>query len=141
MSADLPQLILAAIEATEQDAQAAAKFGGATWSVEPFTPSSPDALPAVVWVVDEAEDGMAMVNGDARARHIVRNDPDAAVRRCAAHRKLIALHPQDPELGWLCQLCGGEGQNMDCTYPCDTLRLIAESYGVTEIPADPAPPR
>lgn len=57
-------------------------------------------------------------------------DWDVVLRRCAADRKLIALHPQDPELGWLCQLCGGEGQNIDCTYPCDTLRLVADSYGV-----------
>lgn len=64
------------------------------------------------------------------ALHIVHNDPAAVLRRCQADRELIALHPQDAELGWLCQLCGGEGQNIDCTYPCDTLRLLAGSYGV-----------
>jgi hypothetical protein len=88
---DLVRQILAAIEETEQDAQAAERFGGASWSVEPFNPSGPDALPAVVWVVDAAEDGMAMVNGDARARHIARHDPASVLRRCAADRRAIKL--------------------------------------------------
>lgn len=70
--------------------------------------------------------------GEALAEHIASNDPDAVLRRCEADRKLIELHSQSAELGWLCALCGGEGQNLDCTYPCDTLRLVAAGYGITE---------
>jgi len=63
--------------------------------------------------------------------HIARHDPASVLRRCAADRKLVELHRQSSELGWLCELCGGEGQNIDCTYPCDTLRLVADGYGIT----------
>ena len=56
---------------------------------------------------------------------------DAAVlRRCAADRKILDLHPQAEDYRWLCALCREEGQNIDCTYPCDTIRLLAEGYGV-----------
>lgn len=48
-----------------------------------------------------------------------------ALAQCEAHEKLLDLHPQSSELGWLCALCGGEGQNIDCTYPCDTIRVTA----------------
>lgn len=128
MTDDLVRLILAAIEADEKLAREAA-----------------DDVQAEEWL-DGGKFGESVYPKDVSGyvacgpydfmswelrQFIARHDPASVLRRCAADRKLIALHPQDPELGWLCQLCGGEGQNIDCTYPCDTLRVIAESYGVT----------
>lgn len=120
---DLVRQILAAIEATERDAQTAAKVGGASWSVEAFTPSSPEALPAVVWVVDEAEDGMAMVNGDRRARHIARHDPASVLRRCAADQKLVQLHAGPHE-------CADDDYTNRADH-CAVIALLADAYGVT----------
>lgn len=48
---------------------------------------------------------------------------------CDAKRRIIALHPQaDQPYAWMCGTCGEIGQEMDCTYPCDTLRLLALPY-------------
>jgi hypothetical protein len=42
-------------------------------------------------------------------------------------RRVRTAHaPAPPPYNWLCQMCGDEGQHMDCTYPCDTLRLLAQ---------------
>lgn len=62
------------------------------------------------------------------AAFAARFDPQAALAQCEAHEKLLDLHPQSSDLGWLCELCGGEGQNIDCTYPCDTIRTVALAY-------------
>lgn len=48
----------------------------------------------------------------------------------AAILAVLNLHRQDPELQWMCTVCGDEGQTMDCTYPCDTIRVIADCLGV-----------
>ena len=60
--------------------------------------------------------------------HWVLQAPVTALAQCDAHEKLLDLHPQSTELGWLCELCGGEGQNIDCTYPCDTIRVTMLAY-------------
>lgn len=68
---------------------------------------------------------------EAIAEHIAHNDPAAVLRRCAVDKALVALHPQEStDRRWECELCGPEGQNIDCTYPCDTLRLLARGYGI-----------
>jgi len=61
------------------------------WSVEPFTPSEPGALPASSWVVSgpDGEDGIAVVNGSYRAEHIASHDPARALREVAAKRAIL----------------------------------------------------
>lgn len=46
-----------------------------------------------------------------------------------ALRQIVLMHDQGKE-DWahVCALCGIEGQDIDCTYPCDTLRLLAMAY-------------
>lgn len=70
----------------------------------------------------------SVFDSNADALHIARHDPRAVLAQCDAHEKLLDLHPQSTELSWLCELCGGEGQNIDCAYPCDTLRVTALAY-------------
>lgn len=60
------------------------------------------------------------------------NDPAAALRRCAADRKILKLHR--PVSRWPgdgcyagCELDGGVAQ-----HPCETLAALAEGYGYQE---------
>lgn len=73
------------------------------------------------------------------AQHIVANDPDAVLRRCAADRRILARHRLAPDAYWaeaaMCDGCGTEGE-MD--YPrtenlndCPELLDLAHAYGIT----------
>ncbi|MFJ9988598.1 DUF6221 family protein [Streptomyces globisporus] len=67
------------------------------------------------------------------AQHIALHDPESVLRRCAADRKLIALHrPVEmvEEMADVCTACEVTGNYP--YYPCATLRVIAEGYGWTE---------
>lgn len=81
--------------------------------------------------------------------HIALNDPASVLRRCAADRKLIALHAVVPDHGRFSEAecpanCDGDhsgpGVCFSCrTYagdpveaPCPSLRVLAEGYGWTE---------
>ena len=72
-------------------------------------------------------------NGKATLRAFLEdNDPASVIEGCEADRELVALHRQEgTDRRWECELCGPEGQNIDCTYPCDTLRLRARAYGIS----------
>jgi hypothetical protein len=65
----------------------------------------------------------------ADAEHIALNDPKAVLRRCAADRKLLHLHDDEPStpsvLDGYCANCGW-------LRPCPTVRLLAEGYGYQE---------
>lgn len=66
---------------------------------------------------------------------IVLNDPESALRRCAADRKLIAEHGpcSDQDLG--CKGCGFNNQEesmVDHYEDCPVLCALAEGYGWTE---------
>lgn len=74
------------------------------------------------------------------AEHIVRHDPEAVLRRCAADRKILAEH-KAREGGWYdwyaCEGCGYDGADY-CSEPmtshvndCPTLLALAEGYGLT----------
>lgn len=80
------------------------------------------------------------LRSDQIVRHIIRQDPKATLIRCAADRKIVGLHRTDDRSGWLpdhsygeidpaCSTCGS--QDLAVEWPCDTLRAIAEGYGVT----------
>lgn len=60
------------------------------------------------------------------AEHIVRHDPAAVLRRCAADREALALHR--PEPGQHPDFCGYDKHEL----PCPGLRLLAEAYGWKE---------
>lgn len=69
------------------------------------------------------------------AKHVAVNDPAHALRVVAAHRKLLASHRpggwQDSE----CQECvhGADhyGDLLRESWPCDTVKILAEAYGWT----------
>jgi hypothetical protein len=75
------------------------------------------------------------------ADHIVCNDPDTVLRRCAADRKILTIH--QPQGGnypghYACEGCGYDGADY-CSEPltehvndCPTLLAVAEAYGLTE---------
>lgn len=125
---DLVQLILAAIESTEQDARQATRKDHA-WAI--------DAQP-FRWGDEQDTEilagGKPIVScnyeygGYTTASHIVRHDPASVLRRCAADRRIVET----------CQFWLHE--NDAGTDPCaaDVLRDLADGYGVA--PAPPAEP-
>lgn len=105
MSDDLTTRLLAAIEEVEHAARAAGGYYDDH--------------------VDEA--------CDACAGHMVRHEPAAVMRRCQADRKIVALHcvSSDSLSRPECRTCVGNwttetGED----YPCETLRALAEGYGL-----------
>lgn len=69
--------------------------------------------------------------------HIALHSPENILRRCAADRKILKVHaPQGG--GWepyACLGCGTDsefGVLVDHTNDCETLRALAEGYGLTE---------
>lgn len=104
---DLVTAIRAAIEETERIAQAA---GGTAWvrtTTYPDQAGVEDAATGEVVVYDE---GFPTV---AQAEHIVRHDPAAVLRRCAADRKILDL----------CELLNEPGLY-------EAVGALAEAYGI-----------
>jgi hypothetical protein len=131
---DLVSRLLAAITETEEIA-----IGAAEWFGESATPGSAPSWRYVevghIWNDrdgDIADDVMGR-----HADHIALHDPASVLRRCEADREISELHRKaDPPEIWLCVVCGPMGQTIDCTYPCDTVRLLARGYGLTEEDTD-----
>ena len=71
------------------------------------------------------------------ARHIALHDPANVLRRCTADRKILTIHAPagtrwDP---YACNGCGVDseyGHEVLHTNDCETLRALAEGYGLTE---------
>ncbi|MEW2266896.1 DUF6221 family protein [Streptomyces sp. NPDC047868] len=71
--------------------------------------------------------------------HMVLNDPESVLRRCAADRKILDLHtPQQDGSGIpgnvQCRTCsqgGGDGYLYLVYAPCATILALAEGYGWT----------
>jgi hypothetical protein len=109
---------------------------------------------------DEPTDGRILVDGDPHptlrrrisrkkwngsydglfmAEHIVAHDPEAALRRCAADRKILARHRLDPNALWadaaMCEGCGTEGEmgyaRTENLNDCPELLDLAEAHGIT----------
>ncbi|MEU0207379.1 DUF6221 family protein [Streptomyces canus] len=71
------------------------------------------------------------------AEHIVRHDPAAVLRRCAADRKILEVHaPAGSDWEpYGCNGCGIDseyGYEVRHTNDCETLQALAEGYGLTE---------
>lgn len=126
---DLVSRLLAAIEETERLARAAQDYvGDGPWSVgrargsgEPYVNGE---VAAVCSFIEEAS-----------ALHIVRNDPAAVLRRCAADRKLLARGgpfcscyeygpPTNPNTGLSIP------HHYDCS-SYEAASLLAEVYGIS----------
>jgi hypothetical protein len=65
------------------------------------------------------------------------NDPAAVLRRCAADRKILAIHSYAGGNSWdqyACHGCGYDdtGYLVDHANDCETLLALAEGYGLTE---------
>lgn len=61
----------------------------------------------------------------------VEQDPDSlkSIEKIRSHHRVVQMHQRDSgPNGHLCQVCCFEGQNLDCTYPCDFLRVYADKY-------------
>ena len=137
MTEDLAARLLAAIDAKESKARAAATHAPGPWRVDP---DDNDAmLPTGVWVEDAADTGVAVVRGNYRAEFLVDNQPDTVLRRCAADRKILAEHQPDGTAygDQLCRRCTLGDEASDklhrwFIWPCPTLRALAEGYGITE---------
>lgn len=87
------------------------------------------------------------------AVHVAHHKPQAVLRHCAAHRKIIERHLKVTEKqydrdGWhdvdLCDTCAYGRSCSHCfdtedlpfvVWPCPTLRDLAEAYGLTIEPA------
>lgn len=81
---DLAGRLLAAIEETERIAHAA---GGEAWHRP-----DPIALPSLI--VGQDEHIVSYDEEDAESPHIVRHDPAAVLRRCAADRRIVGAYSE-----------------------------------------------
>ncbi|MFJ8929221.1 DUF6221 family protein [Streptomyces sp. NPDC102364] len=92
--------------------------------------------------VREVTDGRAVAHvfTDAVGDHIMLNDPDAVLRRCAADRKILAAHPYltfdarySNGISFGCGTCHSDGDGFDYAGGnCATILALAEAYGLEE---------
>lgn len=90
--------------------------------------------------VRDAEGGGAVAHVflDGTGDHIMLNDPDAVLRRCAADRKILAAHPYIPHdprysngIDFGCGTCHTDGDGFDYAGGnCATILALAEAYGL-----------
>ena len=77
---------------------------------------------------------------DGTGDHIMLNDPDAALRRCAADRKILAAHPYTTRVinpgygsqsaGFGCETCHDWDGVPEGRGNCATILALAEGYGL-----------
>ncbi|PVC80575.1 hypothetical protein DBP19_36165 [Streptomyces sp. CS090A] len=139
-----------AITTTEEAARAADATDPAPWGAATSTRMTidhdPDAGSGLVLNAAEeplwdCEESNMLCMTAAASVHAALHDPKAVLRRCAADRKLIALHHND---GIECPVCAGEpwvdedsegnGEwtRSSLNAPCPTIVALAEGYGWTE---------
>lgn len=144
---DLVTRLLAAIGQRETAALAA--------SPGPWAPNAEhDEIVAVDGIT--VADGFALSGNQLRAtvNFIVDNDPPTVARHCAADRKILDLHAPvrvpptwatfgltrhlESTGGLFCKTCCDEddgtsyAQRVGLEWPCDTIRALAERYGLAE---------
>lgn len=139
---DIVRQVLAAIEATEQDARDAKNDRSGVWH-HVVTPGGQNK------VVDDLGYTVTGHYHDDSAPwwtcpHIARNDPDAVLRRCAADRRRIERHQLETatdgryEGSLICVGCSvGDDDWFDRPFPCPDFLDLADSYGVAPA-TDPA---
>lgn len=130
---DLHDWISQQIDAAEQRSQACPPW---PWTFD----ADEDAVLAADGI--QVADAFALSSRQQRAigEFIAANDPAAALRRCAADRKILARHRVEPTYGrdvWAtaCASCGTEGYADDPATEnindCPELLDLAEGYGLT----------
>lgn len=150
---DLATRLLAAIEETEAYALALTR-GGRTGEWTALTTPRGDfrVLDELGYSVIEHTD----VNSDPwfTTVHVALNDPAATLRRCAADRKIVEIHKPvrvpptwatygvtrhlESTGGLFCKTCCDDddgtsyAQRVGLEWPCDTIRALAEGYGLAE---------
>lgn len=112
------------------------------------------ACPPWPWTFDTDDDAVIAADGiqvadvfalsskqlRATGLHVIANDPEAVLRRCAADRKILARHSVDPALSddrlWA-TACNGCGSDGDCDDPvtenindCPELLDLAWAHGM-----------
>lgn len=88
MSDDLIEFVRSQLDHVERVARCPRE---SSWSVEPFEPSEPGALPSSSWVVagPDGETGVAVCSGSYVADHIALHDPEVALRDVEAKRRIL----------------------------------------------------
>jgi len=121
---DLHGWITQQIDRRENLAERAAHYGRRDWP-QPATA-----------VVDVGDSWPITTEAGPIAEHISDNDPATVLRRCAADRKVLAVHA--PAGGtwnpYACDGCGIDseyGHEVLHTNDCETLLALAEGYGLT----------
>ncbi|MEU4804336.1 DUF6221 family protein [Actinosynnema sp. NPDC023587] len=153
---DLATQVLSAIDAAERDARAAA-WKDADWVIawQPV-PKPDEEIPDPVVLAD----GKPIIRlhteyaGHLAVDHVVRQDPTAALRRCAADRRTVERHRPVPDHGRFSDDWADNCPNPDdcahyerppvCTCccdntgdpvpaPCPDLLDRADAYGITAV--------
>ncbi|MFJ9101283.1 DUF6221 family protein [Streptomyces sp. NPDC102405] len=95
--------------------------------------------------VRDAEGGGAVAHVflDGTGDHIMLNDPDAVLRRCAADRKILAAHPYTTRVinpaygkhtaGFGCETCHDWDGVPEGRGNCATILALAEAYGLEPV--------
>lgn len=139
----LVERLRAALDETERVAREA---GGTAWVKSSTYPDQAGVEEAATGEVVVYDEGWPTT---AQAEHIALHDPERELRMVAAHRKILDLHaPSEYRIrrsGGITQvvlqcdhcasLChSGSGlscdEPCDAVYPCETVTLLAEAYGV-----------
>mgnify|MGYP001608697000 CR=1 FL=1 len=128
---DLHGWIAQQITRVENDLRAVDKEHGRSWTTR--WNASSDTFT----IYDGNSSAVAADVLPAAAGLIALNDPATVLRRCAADRKILAVHAPagtkwDP---YACNGCGVDseyGHEVDHTNDCETLQALAEGYGLTE---------
>lgn len=109
------------------------------------------ACPPWPWTFDTDDDAVIAADGiqvadvfalsskqlRATGLHVIANDPEAVLRRCAADRKILEIHSYgggsfEP---YSCNGCGSDsewGPIVEHTNDCETLQALAAGYGLTD---------
>lgn len=129
---DLHGWITQQIDEAQRIAEAARGQGEGRWRHDASHPNG--------YVYDELDQPVVYDESapfPEEAAHIAFHDPATVLRRCAADRKILAVHaPQGGD--WephACLGCGSDsefGVLVDHTNDCETLQALAEGYGLTE---------
>lgn len=132
-----------------EDAETAARKAADLCGCHPPTPAwefDDDATEGRILVVGDPHPSLnrkigrrwnSSYEGLYMAEHIVRHDPAAVLRRCAADRKILTIHaPQGGDWEpYACLGCGSDsefGVLVDHVNDCETLQALAEGHGLTE---------
>ncbi|WP_405941590.1 DUF6221 family protein [Streptomyces sp. NBC_00207] len=96
----------------------------------------PSPMPVETGASDYVATEVRDATGQVRATGLFVT-PAAALRRCAADRKILAIHCYAGGNHWdqyACRGCGSDdtGYLVDHTNDCETLIALAEGYGITD---------